>query len=611
MTSAGPDGQFSSKARFSSDDFSVSKSEIDYFAETLSKIDSALNKTFKETQTFPENLDQLTKSLRDSGISWSELRDAWGHPYYATFRQAAMHADKISVETYEGHTANAIQHVEMVPVTRQINYAYLCSAGEDSIEGTADDFYVGSFSRASLDRNGQDRSSFPIANPQVFSGSTGAVSGIVTDITGGVIPGATITASNISIGYSFEAKADEAGNYVLRNLPAGSYAVHFISKGFRQTVITNVPVQSSNVTKLDAILNVGETNQTVTVTESVPLVETTSAALSAIVPRTKAGVVPPQVMTPRLRQYFPETLFWQPELVTDSRGHARLKFPLADNITTWKLSAIASTESGEIGTVEKEIRAFQPFFVEHDPPKFLTVGDEIDLPVVLRNFLDRSLSMTAEMKPESWFTALGPTSLKASIPARDDKSEVFKFRAISPIKEGKQRITVGGADSGDAVERTLSVRPDGEERVETTSQIFGSSASLDIQVPDETIPGSLQGTLKFYPNLNAHVLESIQGILGRPYGCAEQTISSAYPSLLLLRYAKDTPGAPAAELAHAKRYLQLGHDRLAAYQAFRGGITYWGRGEPDLALTAYGLKFLSDAREFIGTDDFMGQENLS
>src|SRR4029077_3409006 len=99
---------------------------------------------------------------------------------------------------------------------------------------------------------------------------------------------------------------------------------------------------------------------------------------------------------------------WQPELVTDARGHAQIKFPLADNITTWKISAIASTVQGEIGTAEKEIRALHPFFVERDPPRFLTTGDEIALPVILRNYLNRSLQMNVEMKPENWFVPLGP-----------------------------------------------------------------------------------------------------------------------------------------------------------------------------------------------------------
>ena len=71
-----------------------------------------------------------------------------------------------------------------------------------------------------------------------------------------------------------------------------------------------------------------------------------------------------QSSTPRLREYFPETLVWQPALETDKQGRAQLKFKLADNITTWKMSVIGSTEDGQIGTVEKEIKAFQPFFVE-------------------------------------------------------------------------------------------------------------------------------------------------------------------------------------------------------------------------------------------------------
>src|SRR5262249_27456481 len=112
--------------------------------------------------------------------------------------------------------------------------------------------------------------------------------------------------------------------------------------------------------------------------------------------------------TPRLRQDFPETMLWEPALVTDSAGRAHLNFKLADNITTWKLTAIASTKNGELGAAESDLRAFQPFFVEHDPPRILTQGDEIDYPVVLRNYLDHSQTLKTWINPEPWFTLLGP-----------------------------------------------------------------------------------------------------------------------------------------------------------------------------------------------------------
>ena len=45
-----------------------------------------------------------------------------------------------------------------------------------------------------------------------------------------------------------------------------------------------------------------------------------------------------------------------------------------------------------------------------------------------------------------------------------------------------------------------------------------------------------------YPNLMAHVWEAIGAILERPWGCGEQTISSTYPSILLLQYARELRG---------------------------------------------------------------------
>ena len=78
------------------------------------------------------------------------------------------------------------------------------------------------------------------------------------------------------------------------------------------------------------------------------------------------------------------------------------------------LPVIASTEDGEIGTAEKEILAFQPFFIEHDPPRVLTEGDEIALPVVLRNYLDKtqvvetlnlsSAAVASDSRIKMWFS---------------------------------------------------------------------------------------------------------------------------------------------------------------------------------------------------------------
>src|SRR5262249_34970294 len=162
----------------------------------------------------------------------------------------------------------------------------------------------------------------------------------------------------------------------------------------------NVVVRSSKLTKLDVTLDVGNVSETVEVSADVQISMTESASISTRSREAFAGAGrPQQIATPRLREYFPETLVWQPQLETDKQGRAQLKINLADNITTWKLSVVGSTADGEIGIAEKEFSAFQPFFAEHDPPKVLTQGDEISLPIVVRNYLERAQSVDAEIKP--------------------------------------------------------------------------------------------------------------------------------------------------------------------------------------------------------------------
>jgi uncharacterized protein YfaS (alpha-2-macroglobulin family) len=348
------------------------------------------------------------------------------------------------------------------------------------------------------------------------------------------------------------------------------------------------------------------TAETVDVTATGSELQTQSSSVTgrAALKQTLATVKQqPQASTPRLREYFPETLVWQPSIETDASGRAKLNFKLADNITTWKMSVVASTEDGEIGTAEKEILAFQPFFVEHDPPRVLTEGDEIALPVVLRNYLDKPQAVDVELKPEPWFALLGPAHKRSEIGAGESAREVFDFRAVASVDSAKQRVTAVSSDANDSIEKPVTVHPNGQELAQVASQVFSDTASLNVTVPEAAIPGSARAELKIYPNLIAHVIEGVEGIMKRPYGCAEQTISSGYPSLLLLRYFKSKEQQSSALAQKARRYVEQAYERLLNYRDEDGGFTYWGRGEADPALTAYALRFLCDSREVITVDD--------
>jgi len=142
------------------------------------------------------------------------------------------------------------------------------------------------------------------------------------------------------------------------------YRLEFSARGFRTAIVIQVPVENAGTTKADATLAVGGSAETVEVTAAAPMVETTQAQLSAKPERQMGAEGAPAgkpLFTPRLRQYFPETLLWRPEIVTDENGNASFNFPMADNITAWKMSIVASTRTGRVGIAEKELRTSSRF----------------------------------------------------------------------------------------------------------------------------------------------------------------------------------------------------------------------------------------------------------
>ena len=610
-SSAGPDRVFrqpNSSYDEAWDDLSLFTLRIPYFLETNNRISDALSDFSDKSRHFPDNMTDFLTALSARGIDWNSIRDPWGHPYEVIFGLAASYADKIAVHTY-----GQAQATSQTPVTRKVRTLRLLSNGPDGKPNTPDDFEIARFSAPYTDEtaSGTDTTSSQALRP-VFSGNSGAIQVRVTDPSGALVSGASVAVVNDQSGFESTGTTDTEGLCLLRNLPPGAYHVVVNARAFQAYAIQSVPVYSSNVTELEIKLSLGAAMQTVEVNAEAATVQTSSSSLSVasrvnIVTKSGSGSghVAMPLATPRLRQYFPETLFWQPEILTDRSGHTTVKFPLADSITTWKVSAIASTLDGHVATTTKEIRAFQPFFAELDPPKVLTVGDEIHLPVTVRNYLSKPQSISLDWAPEPWAESLTPRTATTEVAPGDYAQKIFSFRARLPMKDARQRLSAynrSNEKESDAIERQLRIHADGQERVVQSNSVFSRDTTLTLAIPPSAIPGSIEAELVLYPNLVSHVAEAIEAILHRPYGCAEQTISSAYPSLLWLQLKKSQHLPPSAYDERAQRFLNLAYAKLLGYREPGGGFSYWGHGNPDIPLSAYAVRFLSEASEFITVD---------
>jgi hypothetical protein len=586
--------------RYNSDDFEVWKAWTDYFTEPEAEINRILsNEVNLKKKPFPHSETEFKDMLRSGGFDVTTLIDGWDRPVYVAAAVETRYSDKRKTEN--GKTT-------ITPVTQELMIFRIRSNGPDA-GMVSDDVDLASFSSeltAAFRGNGFSKSKAEVTTA-VFSGAKGAITGTISDANGAVVPGAEVIATNeYEATKTFSAKSDDEGKFLLANLPSGKYTLTVpAASGFKAFAYQNIQVRSQSLVEVNITLEAGSTSATVEVTASAEVDQSTNATGSNITSKTvtKFKVAFPykeQTSTPRLREYFPESLAWQPELLTDKKGKAEFNFKMADNITTWKMFAIASNKKGKVGIVEKEITAFQSFFVDLDPPRFLTQGDEIHLPTQVRNYTEQKQKVDVTMDKADWFTFLADTGKQhVDVAAGASQNAVFGFKAITPVNAGKQRVTAIGQSDSDAIEKPVTVRPNGEEIVKTESQIFNETTKFDINYPANALANTQKAELKIYPNLFSHVTESVEGMLHRPYGCGEQTISSTYPNLMILKFVK----ADSPLRQKAQRYLQKGYERLTGYQVADGGFTYWGgKDTSDVALTAYALRFLNDAKEFIEVD---------
>ncbi len=110
--------------------------------------------------------------------------------------------------------------------------------------------------------------------------NTGRILGTITDQTGGVIAGATVTVTNTATGVVRTLTTNQSGEYAAPDLTPGTYSVRVSDMGFQSSEQQNITLGVGQSARVDAQLTPGQVTQTVEVTAAAPLINTTSAVVS-------------------------------------------------------------------------------------------------------------------------------------------------------------------------------------------------------------------------------------------------------------------------------------------------------------------------------------------
>jgi hypothetical protein len=111
---------------------------------------------------------------------------------------------------------------------------------------------------------------------------TASITGAVTDPTGAVMAGVTVTAGDLDRGTTYPTVTNGAGIYNLVRLPVGRYSVKVASPGFQTAVQPQVELVINQVAKIDFQLKVGSITETVEVTSAAPILQTETTTLGTV-----------------------------------------------------------------------------------------------------------------------------------------------------------------------------------------------------------------------------------------------------------------------------------------------------------------------------------------
>src|SRR5437773_1422809 len=124
--------------------------------------------------------------------------------------------------------------------------------------------------------------------------STAEINGRVTDTSGAVLPGATVTMTQTATALTRTVATDESGSYLISNLPTGPYRLEISLQGFKTYVQTGLVLQVGATPTVNATLAIGSLEEAVTVEAAAPLVDVRSAGISSVVEQERIVELPLQ-----------------------------------------------------------------------------------------------------------------------------------------------------------------------------------------------------------------------------------------------------------------------------------------------------------------------------
>ena len=299
-----------------------------------------------------------------------------------------------------------------------------------------------------------------------------------------------------------------------------------------------------------------------------------------------------------IRKNFDALAHFSPAVLTDSQGKATAAVKVPDNLTRYRVMAIAASGQNHFGSGESSITARMPLMVRPSAPRFLNFGDSFEFPVVVQNQTDQDMQVKVAIRATNANLKDG-LGRKVLVPANNRVEVTLPTETVKPGKARFQIVATSGKFS-DAAELDLPVwSPATTEAFATYGEMDkNSQMRQSIKAPSDAIKlfGGLQISTAS-TQLQA-LTDAFVYLMQYPYECAEQTSSR----VLAISALNDVLGAFEADglpnTTEIKKILTRDVKRLSLLQNYDGGFAWWIRGHESWPfISIYGSHALARAQK--------------
>ncbi len=301
-----------------------------------------------------------------------------------------------------------------------------------------------------------------------------------------------------------------------------------------------------------------------------------------------------------LRSRFKTTAFFLGSVVTDTAGNAIARPKLPDNLTTFKVMAVAVTAGDRYGSGASDLLVTRPLLARPALPRFVREGDRFSAGVVVNQRAGGTPTVT--VTSESRGTELvGQPTRTATLEAGRGREVRFDFRQPGTGPAGNAdsatfRFRVEGNGDKDAVQSRLPVKPAFRPRAWTVAGVLVDTGTAEFSLPAELDPDRS----RLVVTLGSSPLSVIKGMTWElrvyPWFCSEQVASTVLPILALYRAQQGLRGVTLLR-GNPKREIETAVAMLSRRQRADGAIGYWDSDDWSTAwLSAHAGYALLEAR---------------